>query len=349
MHKNRIIKSEKIQNLPLKKEKVKGPNNFKKSIDLIKDCISNYFCVFKSINNIFHLIYLNKKSFIISYDLTNSKIITKIKLKNVDIEIKYFFDSIHKRDLILLIGFDHLKIYDISNWSVIVDIKESINNINKKREEGRGMNCCLLNNNNHNYIITSNYDSNYFRIYDFNGNKIKNIKTPNEINVEIATYQDYIISGNINRCTSYSFNTKKFKHYEINNQSFFELKNIVAFKNKEGASLLIAKCRIKPDEYIINHSIFIWDFKSSLLINKIVYKIIIEDPGLLLWNENYLIVGTSHLLKIFDISKKRFIKEIEIANFFFYNYKKIFHPKYGECLMLVNNSKFNNTIKILFD
>jgi len=347
MHKNRIIKNEK-KNLPLKKEKVKEPKNFKKSICLIKDCISKYFCVFKSINNIFHLIYLNKKSYIISYDLTNSKVITRFKLKDVDIEIKYFFDSIHKKDLILLISFDHLKIFDISNWSIIVDIKESINNINKKREEGRGMNCCLLNNNNQNYIITSNYDSDYFRIYDFNGNKIKNIKTPNSINIEIETYQDYIISGNINRCTSYNFNTKKFKHYETDNQSFFELKNIVTFKNKKGANILIAKCRVNSDNYNVNHSIFIWDFKSSFLINKIVFKIINNDPGLLLWNENYLIVGTSYLLKILDISKNRFIKEIKENNYF-YNFKKIFHPKYGECLMLVNNSEFTNTIKILFD
>jgi len=347
MHKNRIIKNEK-KNLPLKKEKVKEPKNFKKSICLIKDCISKYFCVFKSINNIFHLIYLNKKSYIISYDLTNSKVITRFKLKDVDIEIKYFFDSIHKKDLILLISFDHLKIFDISNWSIIVDIKESINNINKKREEGRGMNCCLLNNNNQNFIITSNYDSDYFRIYDFNGNKIKNIKTPNSINIEIETYQDYIISGNINRCTSYNFNTKKFKHYEIDNQSSFELKNIITFKNKKGENILIAKCRVHSNQYIVNHNIFIWDFKSSLLINKIVYKIIIEDPGLLLWNENYLIVGTSRLLKILYISKNRFIKEIETSNYF-YNFKKILHPKYGECLILVNNSNFDNTIKILFD
>ena len=209
------------------------------------------------------------------------------------------------------------------------------------------MNCCILNNNNQNYIITSNYDSDCFRIYDFNGNKIKNIKTPNAINIEIETYQDYIISGNINRCTSYNFNTKKFKKYEINNQSSFELKNIVAFKNKQGINILIAKCRIHPNNYIINYNIFIWDFKSCLPINKIVFKIITYDSGLRLWNDNYFIVGTGFLLKIFDISKNRFIKEIE-ANLF-YNLKKIFHPKYGECLMLVNCSDFNNTIKILFD
>ena len=248
--------------------------------------------------------------------------------------MKYFFDTINKRDLILLISFDYLKIYDISKWSLIVYIKESIYN-------KRGMNSCILNNKNQNFIITSNYYSDCFRIYDFNGNKIKNIKTPNAINIEIETYQDYIISGNINCCTTYNFNTKKFKKYETNKDMLFQLGNIVAYKNKKGANILIAKC----EDNLKNYNIFIWDFKPCLPINKIVFKIITYDSGLRLWNENYFIVGTGFLLKIFDISKNKFIKEIKSTEII-YNYKKIAHPKYGECLMLIDS---NNTIKILFD
>ena len=84
----RIIKSAKAQNHPLKKsakvqnhpiKNEKNPKNFSKSINVVGDCISDSFCVFKSINNIFHLIYQNNKYNIVSYDLINSQVITQIK------------------------------------------------------------------------------------------------------------------------------------------------------------------------------------------------------------------------------------------------------------------------------
>ena len=186
MQKKRTIKSAKLQNRSLIKsgKKIQNPQNFNKSINLVNDCISDSFCIFKSINNIFHLIYQNNKYNIRSYDLTNSQIITQIKSNEVYEEIKYFFDKINKRDLILLLAFDYLKIYDNYNWNCLVYIKESIIAINNhirgvvyqiKEKDRKGINCCILNNNKYNYIITTNVDSDSFRVYDFNGKKIKNI------------------------------------------------------------------------------------------------------------------------------------------------------------------------------
>jgi len=43
------------------------------------DGLVNTFDVFKSINNIFYLIYSNKNKLLICYDLKNQKIVTEIK------------------------------------------------------------------------------------------------------------------------------------------------------------------------------------------------------------------------------------------------------------------------------
>ena len=70
------------------------------------------------------------------------------------------------------------------------------------------MNICIFENNKKYYIITYNSNSQYLTLYDLNGQKIKEIKTPNEHNLIVESYNNFIISGNINCCTSYNFNNK---------------------------------------------------------------------------------------------------------------------------------------------
>ena len=341
---NSVIKSAKTQNHPIQKET--NLKNFSKSINLVNNCISDSFCVFKSIINIFHLIYQNNKNYIISYDLKNLQVITQIQSNEVYQEIKYFFDKINKRDLILLLGFDYLKIYDNYNWDCVVYIKESIIGTNnflegiKEKDKKCGINSCILNNNKNNYIITSNFDSEFYKVYDFNGKKIKDIKTSYFNTTVIESYKNYIISGNIMCCTSYNFDTKKFKTYEHKKVDCFKYNSIMVYNSKQGLILLA-----KRKENFNVYSILIWNFKLALLINKIDFKVSSFDSGLCLWNDNYFIVGTGLCFKIFDNSKKKFIKDIK-RNEIVYNYKKIVHPKYGECLMLIEGK---NEIKVIYD
>ena len=157
--------------------------NMNKNIELIKDSVSKTFCLFKSINNTYILIYENNLFYIISYDLSNSQKLTQIKLLNVDIisEIKHFLDKVNKRDLILFTNFDSIKIFNLANWACIVQIKENINKINnlilgvvyiyKSLDKNGGINVCTFENNKQNYIVTSNLNSPYFKFYDINGNK----------------------------------------------------------------------------------------------------------------------------------------------------------------------------------
>ena len=65
------------------------------------------FCVFKSIENIYYLVYVNKYD-IISYNLNDMKIQNKITINyNEHLDsyhhiIGHFYDKINKRDLILI-------------------------------------------------------------------------------------------------------------------------------------------------------------------------------------------------------------------------------------------------------
>lgn len=54
------------------------------------------------------------------------------------------------------------------------------------------MNSCILNNNKQNYIMTSYFDSQLFKVYDFNGNKIKDIKSSYFDTTVIETYKNIL-------------------------------------------------------------------------------------------------------------------------------------------------------------
>ena len=80
-----------------------------------------------------------------------------------------------------------------------------INNIYKKFKINKFMS--ILNDNNSNYIITSNsntFNNENMKIFDFNGNKIKEINNSNDLTIFIDSYynnklsKNYILTGNNN-------------------------------------------------------------------------------------------------------------------------------------------------------
>ena len=146
--------------------------------------IDNTFSVIKSIDNILLLIYSNKKKSIISLNLINYQIITEIKNahNNFITNFRHYLDNINKRDLILSISLldNNIKLWNVKNWNCLLDIK-NIKNC------GKLYSACFLNDKNKIYILTSNSyiywkrDGNEFiKVYDFKGNKLKEIKDSNE-------------------------------------------------------------------------------------------------------------------------------------------------------------------------
>jgi uncharacterized protein YdcH (DUF465 family) len=103
----------KINDSQEKNDKVNQFNckNIKYLANIVEDSYSdlwlaNTFIIFKSINSIYYLIYINKKNSILSYDMINNKKLNEIKKahKQSITNLRYYLDIINKRDLFLSIS-----------------------------------------------------------------------------------------------------------------------------------------------------------------------------------------------------------------------------------------------------
>ena len=131
------------------------PKNISLLSDLTKDSytfadISNTFLAFKSVNDIFYLIYSNFSKSIICFDLVKQMIIAEIKsFINEDYitNFRHYLDEINKRDLIMTIYFKNNKIrlWNVYNFECILQIQNINNN-------GFLFSACFINEKNNNYF-----------------------------------------------------------------------------------------------------------------------------------------------------------------------------------------------------
>jgi len=320
-------------------------NKIKFFKELTKDSFSNEyvdnsFTVFKSINEILYLIYATNKNSIISYDLINNKKILEIKNAHNDYITNFRFcnDLINKRDLIISISDNDIKLWNVNNFNCLLNIRQ----IYRYGTVG----ACFLNHNNIIYIITGNYYIHGYpeliRIYDLNGNTIKKIDHSNDCILFIDSYNDnkllktYIITGNQkNYCKSYDYNKNKVyrRYIDIDCNDPSENRGDVLSCD----SLIISNEEdlIKLIGSYIDGYIRIWNFHSAELLNKIiVIKRFDSLRGICLWNNNYLFVGCEdNTIKLIDLKKGIIIKNLKENKNDVISIKKIVHPLYGECLI----------------
>jgi WD40 repeat protein len=291
---------------------------------------NNTFTVFKSINEILYLIYSNKNKSIICYDLNQQKKIAEIKKSHNEFitNFRYYYDHIKNRDIIMSISCEdnNLRLWDIKNLECILNIKSAY-------KDGYLFSACFLNDNNTNNIITSNCNnygsSEPIKVFDFNGNKIKEINNSNEETLFIDTYYDnitskiYIITGNNGYIKSYDYNKNELyrKYYDNDNGDH----NSLIIKNDDDIIKIIESC--------FDGNIRIWNFHSGLLLNKIK----INNGRLIsicLWNNSYLYVGCSDkTIKLVELKNELVIKSLSGHNNNILTIKKVIHPKYGKCLL----------------
>ena len=223
----------------------------------------NKFSVFKSYNNIFYLVYSTKNKSIIFHDLINNKKISDIKNAHSN-NISYllhFFDEINKKEYILSCSYEdnNLKLWDLNNLENLL----CLININS---QGGLRSASILKDTGQNYIITSNCQyldeiSDPLKVYDFKGNKVKEIEDSNETTFFIDSFYDnksfinYIITGNIDCAKSYIFNQNKLYHKYFNTKK--ENHSVKIDNSEEIIKLIVAS----GDGYIR-----IWDFHSGILI-----------------------------------------------------------------------------------
>ena len=301
------------------------------NIESFTDCyLDNTFTVFRSVNDILNLIYTDKSNSIISYDLINNKIINEIKNAHNDLitSLRHFLDNNNKEDLIISISSEDncLKLWNINNLECLLNL-QSVN------KEGFLFSACMFNNLGTNYIITSNCMWNNtpeaIKVFDLNGKKIKEIEDSIDAILFLGIYYDkklsknYILSGSLIGVKSYDFNKGELYHKYFDNYISYHCSIIVTDQEKI----------VKLIESSTDGHIRIWNFHSPELLNKIK----INNNwlyGICLISQNYLLVGcTNNIIKLIDIEKGKIIKDLIGHKSRIICIKKIYHPKFGDCIL----------------
>ena len=333
---NDLIEIDKmIKNKNINNDFNSDPMKIEISKDLIYDSytnerLDNTFIVFKSVDDIFYLIYTNLDNSIIAYNLIDNKKTIEIKNSNYwsyITNLRHYFDSINKRDLLISISYDNnLKLWNINNWECLIKISY-INRV------GYLYSACFLNENNHIYIVTSNYcldnNSEKIKVFDLQGNKIKEINNSyNDNTYFIDSYYDYKSSNNF----IITANKDYVASYDYNNNTLYN--NYKEKDNKDHNSIIINDRNeiIELIESSEDGYIRIWDFHLGILLKK--YKVGSSLYGLCLWNNDFLFIGAKDkTIKLLDLQKGKVVKCLSDENSSVIALKKIIHPEFGECLI----------------
>jgi len=328
------------------------PNNGIKHIKLLSDIaddsyayreLDNTFSAFKSIDNKLYLIYSDREKSIISYDLLKHQKISKIYSNHTEYitNLVHFLDKINNRDLVMSISSknNNIKIWNIENWKCIL-------NLSWVYKKGWLFSACFLSEKNNNYIITSNCNgksSEPIKVFDFKGNKIREIEDSKDDTLFISSNHDkkfsiiYILTGNCNYVKSYDYGTNELyrKYSDKENGNYYS----IVIKEDKCMKKLISSC--------LDGFIRIWDFHSTSYLNKI--KASNEClKSLCLWNNNYLFVACSDkTIKIIKLKTWLICMSLKGHSDEVLTIKKISHPKYGDCLISqgLGNEKIKMWIK----
>lgn len=133
----------------------------------------------------------------------------------------------------------------------------------------------------------------------------------------------YIFAVRKNYIISYDYsNNKLYNKYNTKDISY----SIIVDTNKNNDFIrLLNSCD--------NGNILIWDFHSAKLLRliKISYKSLY---GICLWNQDFLFIGNENgTIQLINIKKNRFKKNLISNASGVVLVKKIYHPKYEECLI----------------
>lgn len=295
--------------------------------------LNNTFTIFKSFNNKFYLIFVDFSNAIICYDFDNMQITNKIKNShNKSISnFRHYLDSTNKRDIVLSLSYEdnNLKLWNIQTWECLLTIININNN-------GYIFSACFFNENNHNFIATSNYDNNQahsepIKIFDFYGNKVEEIDNSNNKTYFIDIYydkslsQNFIIACYMDNIVSFNYNKNEIykKYYDLLSEDKSHSSTII--RNDDKIVKLFESC--------YDGFVRIWNFHTGLLLGRIY----INDEclnNICLWNDHYLFVACDDgYIKLVDLEKGKIIQSKCNESNEILTVKSLIHPKYGKCLL----------------
>ena len=325
------------------------PDRINYPINLTNDSFTYYnytnsFLIFNSVFNRLYMIYTTQDKTIKVYDILDNVITTEIRNSTEDnkqiTNFRHYYDENNKRDLFIsIIGIKNcIKIWNANNWELIITIKDVY-------KEGNIYSSLILNdNNNQLYIITSNCtlfkDSQPIKIFDINGNYLKNIDDSNGKTFYLDAFNDiknskkYIIAVNKEFIKSFDFEKNScYKKYsdsvksdpkKVNFNGYFYSSVINYCGNNDKIELIVS-----GDDGFIR----VWDFHEGLLIKKIE-----TDKNcifsLCLWSENYVFgAGEDGKIKLIDLKAGIIINELKAHRKTVCTVNKFIHPEFGECLI----------------
>ena len=232
--------------------------------------INNKFIVFKSIDDIFCLVYTNNNYSIAFYNLIDNKKMSEIKNAhfNVISNYRHILDISNQRDLLLSVAFHVIKVWNINTLEYLYSFDFS--NIYQNLA-GYFQSSCFINIDSQILIIFSCNSTSYnpIKIYDLKGNKIKEIKDSKNDTELIEVFYDnnkshqyYILAGNVGNCKSFIFTKNELFHiYKDGTNSYMH--NSIVILNKGEITKLI--------ESSSDRNVRIWNFHSGELLNKYVF------------------------------------------------------------------------------
>ena len=175
----------------------------------------------------------------------------------------------------------------------------------------------------------------FIKVYDLNGNKIKEINDSKNCILFIDTYYDsklaknYIIIGNNEEnIKTYDYeNNNKYNEYKCN--FIYRCSSIIIDDNQQGTINLIGSLnKVLDDGYI-----GIWNFHKGDLI-KLISLDVPGVCGICLWDYDNLFIGDKDgNIKLIDIKNRKIVNNFKAHKEDIASIKKINHPKYGNCLI----------------
>ena len=301
---------------------------------------NNGICLFKSIDNILVLSYCMSlfKSQIVSYDIVDKRIIHIIKsFDGASFHIKHYLDENNKADLLLQIlsGDEEYKILNnIYIWNF--NNLECIFHLEKIYSEGLIYSASLLKENNQFYLITSNTRGKELlypmKVFDLKGNKVKEIKNIKSNINYMDIYYDINLKKNFvividGTLSSYDYtNNKLYKKYTDKKGHLYGDTVII---NGEKKTVKIIICDF-------NGNIGIYNFHTGDLL----FKDRAGSFGLCYWNDNYIFASQNYdRFVLIDISSPKIKKYFSGHKNEVNKIMKLIHPKYGECLITIDQYK----------
>lgn len=311
------------------------------SKELVNDCYS-YFdsynhscCAFKSIDNIFYLIYATKEKSIIFMNLITTQKLNEAKEAHDEdiLCFRHILDEINKKDFVMSVSSNSIKIWDINNNG---ECKQEI-----KEKYFYLSSACFLKDKNQLYIVTSHFESALkskpISVFDLNGNKIKEINDSNEGKFYIEVYnknsKNYIITANSGSSIAYDYSKNKIYNVYRDESTLYHKFLIPTKDNK-----LIISCE--------DQTIKVFNFSSGKLLIKIEEKYNNYDKflGICLWNNEYIFAGGYGEIKLINIKTGEIVKKFSEDRPT--TLQKIIHPEYGECLITQSQTKEKSSIHL---